>query len=114
MSGYKYIKQPTTLIPVEQGAWDFKRFVSWLIDNDHRFNSSGRGIRAGSRIEGAISEKVLRLTTEDHRLLSEAANGPTLRANGQFVETYPTARGRLWLPFVEVIDAASDEAPPSE
>jgi hypothetical protein len=115
MSGYKYITRSPETTELDGKSVGFDWFVSWLLDNDHeRFNSTGDGLRARSRIEIALKEiGPLRLTPEDQKRLSESANGPKQLhpARGDYLMAYPTLFAAQWLPHINAIDAATDTPP---
>ena len=115
----RYVSIPEP-IRVAGNTISLPEVVALLVEQDARFNSSGKGIRAGVRIEeafnGALALAVLR--ADDHALLTAAFEEPshglpvlcvTNTANGA-QSTMPI--GRRLLPFIEAVASASAEPPP--
>lgn len=76
----------------------FDTFVRALINTDSRFNSDGKGIRSGMRIDLALrdaSGESVQLDDEDAKLLSDVAEAPTAG--------YPISPARFCLPFIDAI-----------
>lgn len=105
------ILAPVHVIPSNAGGdgFDFSWFVRAMLNLDERFNSTGAGIRAATRIEKAIAEanngmRNVWLQTDDWALLRDACETPSMKA-------YPISPGRLTLPFVDAVVAAAEDEP---
>lgn len=111
-----YITKPQELVEVGAEQWNFERFVRWLLDADHRFNSDAKGAKCAMRIERALEDcaksVVLKLAKDDQAELAKAANEPHVMTNGgQVVGIYPSNPARKWLVFVRPIDDPKDSPP---
>lgn len=94
---------------VDEKPANFEWFVKWLLDNDTRFNNEALSLKAAMAIERALEMAAAEPSTDNTRKividdayyekLKQAAQNPS---SG----TYPLRRGRLCLPWIEMIENA--------
>jgi hypothetical protein len=96
-------------VMVDERPANFEWFVRWILDSDSRFNNDAQSLKAAMAIERALataatepsSDNTRKIAIDDayYDKLKQAAETPS---SG----TYPLRRGRLCLPWIEMIENA--------
>lgn len=111
----KYVQPAASMmIQAREGelvSFSNEEFVRYYVDNDTRFNSDGKGIRASVRIDAALRDPVCghwAFFPDDLSMLVEALESPRMMPG---FAPFPLRPARLCAPFIEALSQASDERP---
>lgn len=121
MAHMKYIRVPAPVSIEGQVVYSLGMLVTFLVDNESRFQRPASAARAGMRILvalDAIKNDVLELRDEDWAMLHDVAENPdcgyaNLVATTHDVDGKPTSSQlkvstRLFLPLINAIDLATN------
>jgi len=96
-------------VMVDDKPANFEWFTKWILDTDTRFNNDAASLKAAAAIEKALEKAAVTPSNDNTRQividdiyydkLKQAAETPSTGA-------YPLRRGRLCLPWIEMIENA--------
>ena len=87
---------------------NFEWFARWILDSDARFNNDVSSLKAAAAIEKAL-DKAATSSQEPRQLIIDDVYYDKLKqaADNPSTGSYPLRRGRLCLPWIEMIENAT-------
>lgn len=122
MTAKKYIKIPEPIVPIKGAPfYTFKECVTFVVDNESRFQSPASHARIGMRILDALDaaiEEVVELGEQDHKFLNEILEKPDCGYGAWYLTDKETKKSepvkvptRTYMPYINAVDQATNSDP---